>query len=385
MRRFLLLGLAGSLMLSGCSTLSDAVDAINPFSSSGPKMAPLAAIETRQEIRTLWSYSLPKAGDFVFTPAVSGSTVFVAAPDGSVARLVDGKPSWKINAGTPLSGGVGVGAGMVTVGTVKGEVLAFSADDGKLLWRSRVTSQVLAAPAVSADGVAVRSGDNRVHLLDAADGKIKWSYGRQTPALALRNVAPPVMADRFVFAGFPGGKVVALAIGNGAAAWEGTVAQPKGATELDRVADVVTPPAIDGTQICAVAYQGKVSCFDLGQGGALIWSRDLSSAAGLALDGRYLFVTDDRGTVHALDRLSGSTLWKQDKLFNHRVTGPLVQRGMVAVGDAEGLIHFLSREDGAFVARAKTDGTPVRLPGVALGSGFVVQTAGGYVGLIEAQ
>jgi outer membrane protein assembly factor BamB len=105
----------------------------------------------------------------------------------------------------------------------------------------------------------------------------------------------------------------------------------------------------------------------------------------LALDGRYLFVTDEKGAVHALDRLSGSSLWKQDKLLNRRVSGPAARRGLVVVADGEGIVHFLSREDGSFAARQKTDGTPVRAPVQTIGTGFLVQTAGGSVSAIEAQ
>ena len=274
---------------------------------------------------------------------------------------------------------------LVVVGTPKGDVLAFSAEDGKPVWQAKVTSEVLAAPTVGDQGVAVKSGDNRVFLLDASDGGRKWVYQRSTPPLSIRSAGSPVFADQYIFVGFPGGKLVALSIQNGAPVWEGAVALPKGATELDRVADIVAPPVVDGRQVCAVAFQGRVACFDMGQGGAMIWSRDLSSATGLALDGRYLFVTDDKGAVHALDRLSGSSLWKQDKLLNRRTSGPAVRRGLVAVADAEGIVHFLSREDGSFAARQKTDGTPVRATVQLLESGFLVQTVGGNTSLIEAQ
>ena len=379
-RTFALLAGAG-LLLAGCSTF----DALNPFASSAPKMAPLAPFQAKVDLRTLWSASAGKAGDYTFTPAVVGNAVYVAGQDGRISKLVDGRSEWSIKVGQPLSGGVGANARLVVVGTAKGEVLAFSADDGQAKWSAKVSSEVLAPPAVGPEGVAVKSGDNRVVLLDANDGGRKWIYQRSTPALALRNSAPPVFADRFIFSGFPGGKLVALAIQNGVAVWEGTVASPKGATELDRVADIVSQPAIDGRQVCAVAFQGRVACFDMVQGGALLWARDLSSAAGLALDNRFLFVTDDRGAVHALDRTSGASLWKQDKLLNRRVSGPAVQGNTVAVADGEGIVHFLSREDGAFIARQKTDGTPVRTPVQALSSGFLVQTAGGSVSAIEAQ
>ena len=201
----------------------------------------------------------------------------------------------------------------------------------------------------------------------------------------MRSAGSPVFADRYLFVGYPGGKLVALALQNGAPVWEGTVASPKGATELDRVADVVATPVVDGRQICAVAFQGRIACFDMGQGGAMVWSRDISSVSGLVMDGRYLFVTDDKGFVYGLDRLSGSSLWKQDKLKNRRLSAPIIRRGLVVVADGEGIVHFLSREDGSFAARQKTDGTPVRAPLQALGSAVLVQTTGGEIDAIEVQ
>jgi outer membrane protein assembly factor BamB len=381
----LMIALLGVLVLPACSTMSDALDTINPFSSSAPKMSPLKPITASAATRLLWSASVGKAGDYTFTPAIVGNVVYAAGQDGAVNKFEDGKLIWKINAGQPLSAGVGANARLVAVGTPKGEVLTFSATDGKPLWQARVSSEVLAPPAVSDDGVAVKSGDNRVFLFDQNDGTRKWVYQRATPSLSLRSAAPPVFADRYLFVGFPGGKLLALGLQNGAPVWEGAVALPKGATELDRVADIVTPPAIDGRQVCAVAFQGRVACFDLGQSGALIWARDISSASGLVLDGRYLFVTDEKGAVHAMDRLSGSSLWKQTDLLNRRVSGPAVGRGVVAVADAEGIVHFMSREDGSFVARVKTDGGAVRAPVLSLGSGFLVQTSSGNLSAIEMQ
>ncbi|MDD2664200.1 MAG: outer membrane protein assembly factor BamB [Dechloromonas sp.] len=384
-RPLLALLAAAGLVLGGCSTVSKTVDAMNPFASTGPKMTPLQPLTGSADVRTLWSTGIGKSGDYVFVPAVVDGAVYVAGRDGTLSKLADGKTVWKISAGQTLSGGVGASERLVVVGTPKGEVLAYSADDGRPLWQARVSSEVLAAPTVGDDGVAVRAGDNRVFLLDAGDGGRKWVYQRSTPALAIRGAGSPIFAERYVFVGFPGGKLVALAANNGAPVWEGTVALPKGATELDRVADIVAAPVVDGRQICAVAFQGRVACFDLGQAGNMVWSRDISSSVGLALDGRYLFVTDDSGVVYGLDRLSGSSLWKQDKLKNRRVTAPTVRRGLVAVADGEGIVHYLSREDGSFVARQKTDGSPVKASLKPLGSGLVVQTTGGTVAAIEAQ
>ncbi len=378
--------LATGVALSGCSTMSETWDKWNPFSSNGVKATELKPIQTTADVRVRWKMDIGKAGAYAFSPAVAGNSVYVAAADGSLARIEsDGAIAWRVNAGQPLSAGVGSDGRLVVVGTAKGDVLAFSAADGKLQWQARVSSEVLAAPAVDDDGVAVKSGDNRVFLFDRKDGSRRWFYQRSTPPLSLRGFAGPVFAERLLFVGFPGGKIVALELKNGAPIWEGTVSLPKGATELDRVADVVSSPVVDGRQICAAAYQGKVSCFELGQTGQLLWGREISSAAGLAVDSRNLYITDEKGVIHALDRSSGSSVWKQDKLLNRRVSAPVVRRTLVALGDLAGVVHFLRRDDGEFAARVNTDGTPIRTAPVIFGTTYLVQTSGGSVQAIEAQ
>ena len=369
-----------ALVLAGCST----IESINPFASRGPKMAELQPITVSAQARVVWRESVGTSDLYAFTPAVVGSSVYAASNNGTVMRIDDGALVWKINAGQPLSGGVGADAKMVVVGSPKGDLLAFSSADGTLLWKAKATSEILSPPALGEGIVAVRSGDNRLAAYDTQDGKRKWVYQRPTPALSLRVTAGPVIDGKYVFAGFPGGKLIAVSTSNGAAMWDGTVALPKGATELDRVADITSAPVIAGKTICSVAFQGRVACFDLSNGN-LIWARDMSSSAGLAIDARYLYVTDDKGSVHALDMASGASIWKQDKLLNRRVSAPLPMRGLIAIADAQGFVHFLSRDDGSFVARLPTDGSPVVAPLQALGSSVLLQTSNGGIYAIEAQ
>ena len=372
--------LVAVLVSSGCSTLQS----MNPFASSAPKMAALPVIKATAAARVVWRHNVGKAGLYAFTPAVVGKSVYAAGSDGVLVRIDDGAVVWKVNAGMPLSGGVGADERMVVVGSPKGDVLAFDTIDGKPLWKARATSEVLAPPAIGEGLVVVRSGDNRLAAYAAEDGRRKWIYQRPLPALSLRVTSGPIIDDKFVFAGFPGGKLIAVSTSNGAAVWEGTVAIPKGATELDRVADITSAPVIAGRTVCSVAYQGRVACFELGNG-AQAWVRDMSSAVGLTIDGRYVYVTDDKGAVHALDLASGASLWKQDKLVSRRVSAPAVRRGLVAVADGEGFIHFMRRDDGSFVARLPTDGSPVLAPPQVIGANLVVQTSNGGVFVVEAE
>lgn len=364
--------------LSGCASWFSGQD-------GSVKPSPLVTFQSSANLKQIWRDSVGKANDYVFTPSVMKGYVYAAGNDGYIVSYdaESGKQKWRIDSGKKLSAGVGAGDGMVFVGTSKGEVLAFDAE-GKARWQSQVSSEVLSAPQTADGIVVVRAGDGRIFGLDAQDGKRKWVYQRATPALTLRSNAGVLVTRGAVFAGFAGGKLVALSLANGNVGWESTVALPRGATELERIADITSMPVVGGREICAVAYQGKVACFDV-QTGNSIWSRDISSIAGLTLDLRNVYVSDDKGAVIALDKSSGSSVWKQDKLFARKISAPVVQLGYVAVADLEGYVHLLSREDGAFAARLATDGSAVQAQPVALDSGFLVQTRNGGLYALTVQ
>lgn len=379
------LAAAALVLFSGCQTVSGVYDR---WFGDTPKQkaAALVAFTPGATARIVWQGNVGSAERGAFYPAVNGNTVYAAGASGQIAAFAanTGGGQGRFEAGTPLSGGVGFAAGLILAGTAKGEVLAFE-PSGKPAWKTQLSGEVL-APPTGADGiVVVRTGDGRIYGLNAADGKQRWVYQRTLPPLAVRSHAGVVVHRGAVFAGFPGGRLVAIALATGNVGWESVVALPKGATELDRVTDVTSPPVIEGTQICAVAYQGRVACFDALRGETL-WARDASSVAGMGLDARNAYVTDEQDAIQALDRNRGASLWKQDKLRGRWATAPLALGRYVIVGDFEGYVHVMSREDGAFVARVATDGSAIRVSPVALDlSTFLVQTRNGGVYAINLQ
>lgn len=383
MRR--LLPLAAILLLQGCQTISDTY---NGWFGAAPKQkaAELVTFEQRAKMRIVWQGNVGNAQRNAFYPAVSNTTVYAAGASGQIAgfSVGSGGQQLRFEAGTPLSGGIGLGSGLLLAGTAGGEVLAFDMS-GKPLWKVQLTGEVLSPPAAAEGVVVVRTGDGRIYGLNATDGKRRWVYQRAMPSLAVRSFAGIVVERGAVFAGFPGGRMVAIALATGNVGWEAVVALPRGTTELERVTDVTSLPVVDGSQICAVAYQGRVACFDV-QRGETVWARDMSSVAGMGVDARSVYITDDRSAVVALDRKSGASVWKQDKLSGRWATAPLALGRYVIVGDFQGYVHVMSREDGAFVARIATDGSPIQVAPVALDlSTFLVQTRNGGVYAINVQ
>jgi outer membrane protein assembly factor BamB len=358
--------LALALLASACS------------SPSGPKPAALEPLARAAEVRVVWSARVGPAERFIFFPAAAGDAVFAAARDGTVVRLdaAKGAERWRAALERRLSAGVGAGERTVVVATEEGEVIALEAADGKLRWRARVSSEVLAPPAVGGGLVLVRSIDNRIFAFGEDDGKRRWVYQRAPASLIVRSPSGMTIAGDSAYAGFSGGRLAALSLSNGAVRWESAVALPRGATELERVSDVVGEPALQGREVCAAAYQGRVGCFEA-TSGRQVWSRELSSLTGVDVDARYAFVSDDRGAVHALDRSTGRSVWKQDRLAHRQLSQPAASGNVVAVGDLEGYVHFLSRESGAFVARYASGGGPVRAAPVGLAASLLIQTQDG--------
>jgi len=231
--------------------------------------------------------------------------------------------------------------------------------------------------------VIVRASDFRVTAFDAETGRRRWTYQRATTPLTLRGPSEMAFAGEQVVAGFPGGRLVALASASGAVRWDVSVSEPRGATEVERLADVMGQPLVAAGDVCAASYQGRLACFEAANG-ALRWARDLSAMSGPGGDDQRLFVVDAKSHLHAYSRTAGASAWLQQKLEKRDLSAPLALRRAVVTGDYLGYVHFLSPEDGAFIGRVEL-GSAIVAPPRAFGGGAVVQTQDGVVALINIE
>ena len=152
--------------------------------------------------------------------------------------------------------------------------------------------------------------------------------------------------------GSANGKVIALALSDGRLLWETVVAEPRGRTEVERVVDVDAELAVGDGVVHAASYQGNLVTLSL-ESGQMIWSRDIGSSSGMVIDGPYLYVSDVNGDIWALSRRDGDTMWKQEALHQRGLSAPAQQGNYLVVGDFEGYLHWLDKEDGHLVARSR--------------------------------
>ena len=370
--------------VTGCSSMPSlsSLSSLNPFTTKAvPKNPPVALVDLKPTlaVRTVWTSPVGAAGIYTFSPAVTADSVFVGAQDGTLARLelTSGKSQWRINIGGTMTAGVGSDGNTVVVAGEKGSILAFDGA-GKPRWKAQVSSEVLSAPAVGQGLVIVRSQDNRIVGFDAETGTRKWVVQRTAPALTLRAAPGILLAPPNAYVALPGGKLLALSLANGAPRWEAAVGEARGTTELERIIDTSGMPVVIGREVCAVSYQGRAICFDTNTGTAA-WAKDLSSDVGLGADERFVFAADIAGSVQALTRDGGASVWKNTQLAYRRLSTPVSVGRAVAVGDYQGQVHFLGREDGAMLARIATDGSEILAAPVLANGNLIVQTRAGAV------
>ncbi len=376
--RAALLGVAFTAgMLVGCNTVDKA-----------ERPAQLTKMVNRVAIQRVWHTRLSgEAAQLRLGLGVAsdGDRVFVASHSGLVEAfdVSSGRRLWSQKVKAPLSGGPGVGDGLVVVGSTKGDVIALSQTDGKQRWRRRVNSEVLSAPAVGRDLVVVRGVDGRMQGLASADGAETWVVDQQVPRLSLRGDSRPLLVGDLAVCGFDNGHVEAIVSNSGTVAWNTAVDEPHGNSELQRLIDVDAPVVADGADLFAVAYQGHVARLTR-ETGQILWKHEWSSYRGLTLDGNALYISSADGVLARMDRSSGAVQWQQKVLARRELTAPAVIGGRVVVADLEGFLHWFDGTDGAYLARVSAGKGRVSAPPLVVDGLVLVFTDRGELSAFRA-
>lgn len=379
--------LAVSVILSGCAATERVTNYFKGGSDNAETPNPLVEFSPLINVIELWNRKNGVGTDEQYlklAPVIVNQRVFVADSAGNVGAMdatngkrlwqkkinasesIDGRSGWFRGEDIRITGGPGYGDNTLLLGSIEGEVISLSAENGSELWRTRVSSEVLSAPQRDSDIVVVRTIDGKVFGLDADDGRRLWIYDRTVPPLTLRGTGTPAIDGGIVVAGFDGGKMAALDVRTGKLLWEAGIAAARGRSELERMVDIDSQPAIVAGTVYIATFQGQVAAVQL-ESGRILWSNDLSSYAGFGVDDQNIYVTDEDSHVWALDRFSGSVLWEQEDLHARAATAPGTVGDQVVVGDFEGYLHWISKKTSEFTARTRLCKKPVIAKPIVVG------------------
>ncbi len=352
-------------LLAACSSTPDK-----------PKPAPLPAVTGELAVKKVWSNNI----GMVTTPllvSVHAGRVAVASTQGQVVLLdaLTGKDIWRVKLPDAIQAGVGGDGQRFAVVTQRNEVQAI--EEGKVIWRHALSAISLTPPLVAGGRVFVLNADRTVTALDGATGQKLWSQQRTGEPLVLNQAGLLMPFGDNLLVGW-GGRLAALNPLTGGVRWETLLANSRGTNEVERLVDLVAGADRLGSTVCARAFQSTVSCVDASRGSNL-WSRSAQGHEGLAGDEQLVFGAESDSKVIAWARQGGQVAWMQDALRFRGLSAPLVLGRSVVLGDDDGLVHFISRQDGKPLQRVATDGSAIVGRPVAADQTLVVVTRTGGV------
>jgi outer membrane protein assembly factor BamB len=357
------------LVLGGCA-------------ASKPKPLPLDPLTPKMSGAVAWTQRIEKV-EFPLAVAVNGATFTVAGNDGTVLALdaETGREVWRANAGAKLGAGVGSDGRFAAVVTRDGELVTF--EQGQVKWRKPLGTRVSTAPLVAGERVFVLGIDRGVQAFDAIDGRKLWSLQRPGDPLTLAQ-AGVIAAFKDTLLVGQGPRLAGVDPLQGSVRWEVAVGAPRGANEIERLADLVGPAVRIGDVVCTRSFQAAVGCVDA-ERGAVVWSKNIGGTDGVAADAGFVFGADASDRLTAWKAGGGELAWTSDKLQYRGLGTPLSVGKAVVFGDADGTVHWLSRETGEAQLRLPTDGSAIVGAPVVSGSTMLVVTRNGGLFAMRAQ
>lgn len=361
-RALVIVGTAALALLGGCA------------SRGKPVPQPLEALTPKIAASVAWTQRVDGV-QFPLAVAVTRGTFTVAGNDGTVMALdaETGREVWRGSAGGKLSAGVGSDGRFAAVVTREGELVVF--EQGQVKWRKALGARVTTAPLVAGERVFVLGVDRSVQGFDAIDGRKLWALQRPGDPLTLAQSGVLVPFKNTLIVG-QGPRMVGIEPTQGTVKWDVTVGSPRGANEIERLADLVGPPVRVGDLVCARSFQAAVGCVNA-ERGASVWSKNIGGTDAVAGDAQFVFAGDASDRITAWKTENGDVAWTTDKLLYRTLSSPASFNKSVVFGDEDGTLHWLGRETGEAHLRSTTDGGAITVQPAVSGNIMLVVTRKG--------
>lgn len=347
--------------------------------ASRPKPQPLAPLKPSITVASAWTERIGPVS-FPLAIATVNDMFTVATDNGVVVKLdaVSGREIWRATLGVKLSAGVGSDGHFAAVVTREGELVLL--EEGKVKWRKQLTTRVATAPLVAGERVFVLGIDRSVQGFDAQDGRRLWRLDRPSDPLTLAQSGVLAPFKNTLIVG-QGPRMAGVDPLLGTVRWEEAIGSPRGANEIERLADLVGPSTRIGNLVCARSFQAAVGCVN-GDTGTVVWTKAIGGLDAVTGDARFVIGGDATDRITAWNTSTGQVVWTTDTLQYRELGPPLSVRNSVVFGDAEGMLHWLSTETGQPQLRQKTDGSPLAAqPVVSGGTVLIVTRKGGLFAL----
>ncbi|MBP7705511.1 MAG: PQQ-binding-like beta-propeller repeat protein [Caulobacter sp.] len=391
---------AGAVALTGCSTVSNVTNRINPFKKDEPQevagdgrrisiiafdqkveaaeglkgvdfylppATPVAEwpqpggapdvkidnVEAASAFEIAWKKGFGKGSNRHFhvtaPPVMAGGRVYVMDAESDVAAIdaSTGQVIWKksIHSRTKrdkrgFGGGVAFSGGKLYVASGFRFVAQLDPATGEVLWRKETAAPIHGAPIVTHNRVFVVSTDNEMLTFDAATGAPGWTYQALIEPARILSSPSPAAAGDTVIGAFASGEVVALRASNGNDLWNNTLSRASRTSALSEIRDVAGRPVIYEGDVYAASHSGVFAATDLRSGQAR-WSLPVASITSPWAAGDVVYIVSQAGEVICASRSSGQVYWIKDlNEGRHADDGKKKKKGFLGIGRDENRILY---------------------------------------------
>lgn len=334
------------------------------YASSAPTLETLA-----------WKFRA--GGRVISSPAVVGTTVYVASTNGSLYAVdrASGTQRWKFDTRGAIASSPAVVGGLVYISSADGNVYAVDAESGTQRWvfatkgERRFTAPgihgaqpktermpdpfdvFLSSPTVLNGVVYIGSGDQNLYALDAATGALRWSF-------ATGDVvhATPAVANGVVYVGSWDRNLYALDASNGRERWRYTTGNDT--VIYNQIGIASSAAVIDGVVLVG-GRDGKFHAVDA-QTGQPKWVHNNNGgwtiASPAVRDGVVYFPTSDGTRFKAIEIATGTVRFNVQNLAVS-FSSPAIAGNVAFYGTSDGYLNSVDLASGTVLRRFQTDGS----------------------------
>lgn len=363
--------IAVAVLVSGCGSVGDTMDSINPFRKKdtilpGERSPIFTNQDTPDETNTdvasvsigaassmadwpqvsgnpqsntghlafsgsgarAWKSSIGRGGGSVMQfanesqriaarPVAAGGNVIVYSPDATVTALSvsSGGRGWSTSLrpekenDVASGGGAAIDGGKVFVATGYGTLAALDLGSGKVLWTVEMSIPARGAPTATGGKVFVVNQSNEVVAVNQSDGAEVWTYRGIPETAGLLSTANPSVSGDTIVVPMSSGEVLALSASKGEPKWIDSVTRSTRTLAVAGLTDVSGSPVIDGGTVFATGVGGRTIAVSLTTG-ERIWEQNVGSASTPIVSGTGVFLIDLEGRIVALEKSTGKIAWR---------------------------------------------------------------------------
>lgn len=239
-------------------------------------------------------------------PVLIGDLLYVGNQRGEVTALHRqyGYALWKEKMPAGLDGSLAYGRSKIFAGDVQGNFRVLNARDGSDVWKYKIQSSFLSPAIIQRNRVFVSTSADEIIALGEGSGKELWHYShRGDEKMTIRGVPSAAVFEDEVFQGFSDGSLVKLAAKDGRVLWSRKL------RTRDRFYDIDMSPYVDENDVIVATFDGMIFNLDR-RSGSTHWTFNVGGYGGVLVEGDVLYFSGLDGKIYALNRHTGSEIWK---------------------------------------------------------------------------